>query len=708
MMKLEWLLVGAVFAACAGADDPTRAELANAPTPENAAGVVHGPYVSYPAPGVAEVQWETEYESPTVLRYWRPDKTEVRVANDTPTRHHRIRTEPIERNTTYLYAIETARDGVVSKSEHYEFDTTFNYAPKVIDGNPSLPFIKHDALRSLVESRGDKGYAIVFGDDGAASMAIAQHTCMTVLGYNEDAAAVQQARQAIAKAGAYGPRVSMRHVMGYANTQLTPHFANLVVCRGDAANVAPEVRNEIDRVLHPYGLVLFIDDDGKVASDPIHGTPIAGAGRWTHQYGDAANTSNSRDSLGGAGGTDDMMVQWLGRPGGNFGIDRNPRMPAPLSVNGRLFHQGLNKMVAMDMYNGAILWLHEIPGLRRVNLPRDASNWCADGDHVYCAIEERLWVFDAARGTVLATYPLPDQDEAQPRDWGYVAREGDLLFGSSTLQGSSYLRFFGKDEWYDKTEGAGTYKVCSETLFAMDPTTGEVKWRYSNAPIINTSITIADGKIMFVEARHPALEKRANSRIEAAELWLDQVLVTLDAETGKPVFEKPIDVEDGIVVFFAVYRDGWYVLESSLNGNYHLAGFDTVSWEHEWRASHGWMGDNHSGHMMHPAIVGNTVFLEPMGYNIATGEPVTDKVGRREGCATYAATEHALIYRGAQRRVAMWDIHTEEVTTWPNLRPSCWLSVIPAGGMILAPEGGAGCSCGGWIETSLGFIPKGG
>jgi len=26
--------------------------------------------------------------------------------------------------------------------------------------------------------------------------------------------------------------------------------------------------------------------------------------------------------------------------------------------------------------------------------------------------------------------------------------------------------------------------------------------------------------------------------------------------------------------------------------------------------------------------------------------------------------------------------------------------------MVLIPEGGAGCSCGNWLETSLGFAPK--
>ena len=46
-----------------------------------------------------------------------------------------------------------------------------------------------------------------------------------------------------------------------------------------------------------------------------------------------------------------------------------------------------------------------------------------------------------------------------------------------------------------------------------------------------------------------------------------------------------------------------------------------------------------------------------------------------------------------------------QLSSWPRLRSSCWLSTIPAAGMLLSPEGGGGCSCGIWMETSIGFMP---
>ena len=96
----------------------------------------------------------------------------------------------------------------------------------------------------------------------------------------------------------------------------------------------------------------------------IRRPPLPGAANWSHQYGTAANTTSTSEMLGGARGTGDLNVQWVGKPGGDFGIDRQPRMPAPLSVNGRLYHQGMNRLVALDPHNGTVAWGLEVPALQ--------------------------------------------------------------------------------------------------------------------------------------------------------------------------------------------------------------------------------------------------------------------------------------------------------------------------------------------------------
>ena len=133
-------------------------------------------------------------------------------------------------------------------------------------------------------------------------------------------------------------------------------------------------------------------------------------------------------------------------------------MPAPLAVGGRLFHQGMNRMVALDAFNGAILWSLEIPDLRRVNIPRDCGNWCADRERVYAATRNCLWVIDASTGEMLNTLRLPTPFN-EKHEWGFVAVTDDMVIGSAVKGESSYQNFWQKAAWYDGKDDAATSKV---------------------------------------------------------------------------------------------------------------------------------------------------------------------------------------------------------------------------------------------------------
>ncbi|MCP4379697.1 MAG: PQQ-binding-like beta-propeller repeat protein, partial [bacterium] len=431
-----------------------------------------------------------------------------------------------------------------------------------------------------------------------------------------------------------------------------------------------------------------------------------GTGEWTHLYGRADNTGFGGETLSGATSTDELHVQWFGRPGADFGLDRNPRPPAPLAVNGRLFHQGMNRMIALDSHNGTPLWTLSVPDLRRVNMPRDASNWCADRDNVYVALRNACWVLDAYTGKRKSTHRLPDKAKRGTHDWGYVARSGRKLYGSSVTSGSSYTEFWKKISWYDRTSGHGTHKICSDGLFAIDLPAGKTAWTYTGGVIINTTITIGDGNIYFVESRDKDVSTSVSGRVLTEKLWSKQFLVALNADTGSKIWERPIKTASGVVVFFLLYTDQKLMLVSSSNNKYDLYAYQSSDGKDIWKASHKWAAGNHGGHMQHPSVSGGAIFVEPSGYELATGKQLPIRMGRREGCSTRAATTGALIYRGRARRISMWDTTTGKTSSWPNLRPSCWLSVIPAGGMVLVPENGGGCSCGNWLNTSMGFAPK--
>ena len=699
-----------------------------------------GPYAQFTSPDSVSIFWETKQPVPSILEYGLYKSLPNRRVDSVPKRKHEMQIKGLELNQLYFYRLS---DGSHQVGKIHELETQFNHTvpsvprESVLFPEDELTIVYASAAKQILSQTGvTKGYCMMLGcGRGQFAYELAKRSDLIITCVVDDQKERSNAIKILRKTGIYGSRVMVHYVPSLERLPYTSFFANLIVsehmisegrCQGSA--------QEVFRLLRPAGGIAYFGQPAGMPKKLSRKTlkewldraklkyewsqtgqglwakvvqpPLPGIGRWSHQYASPDNSANGSETLQGAVATTDLQVQWFGRPGADFGIDRNPRMPAPLSVNGRLFHQGMNRLMALDAYNGAILWSLEIPDLRRVNIPHDASNWCADEDSVYVAARDQCWRLDAYTGQTLLSYTVSEQPNNQTFDWGYVARTGNKLYGSSVRKNAIYTAFWGKGAWYDAKSGPGTEKVCSDTLFACNKDTGIRLWTYADGIILNTTITISSDRIHFVECRNSQVKHLKNGRIGSPELWQDQFLVALNPETGKKIWEKPIDTADGIVVFFGIYAENTFVIASSTSGKYYLYAYDAANGNLKWQAEHTWTSDNHSGHNQHPAYAAGNVYLEPCGYNIHTGYRVTEKMGGREGCATRASTSGALIYRGAGRQIAMWDINTGKVTAWSKLRPSCWLSVIASDGMVLAPEGGGGCSCGNWLETSIGFIPK--
>lgn len=689
--------------------------------------IVFGPYVQFLTPHKASLMWQTAEPSEGLVTLKLEEELITSVISSPTQKNHQVILNDLAPYKVYSYQIEVKRGDESFQTEEFALEQKMNYSLPVLEGD-LYEFGMDNSLGSsmdelLLDADINKGFAVIYGSEFYPfAFDLAKQSEMMVILLDHDMERVQTAREELTKAGAYGTRVNVRFVDDYTQVPITSNFANLIITPKEIDESGVKTMLNI---LCPFGGTVYTKNTEEQIKGQINGEQgytitsttisgesftkivkhdLPGAGKWSHQYGNPANNANGGEMLTGASKTTDLSVQWVGKPGANFGIDRNPRMPAPIAVSGRLFHQGMNRMVALDAYNGSILWSLEIPHLRRVNLPHDCSNWCGDDDYLFTAIKDQCWKIRQSDGMVKTYFELPESVQGN-HDWGFIARTDDMVFGSAVKKGTIYTEFFGKETWYDQQEGEGASKVCSVNLFALDHEDGGVKWDYEVGSIINSTISIADGNVFFVESRNPAIKALDIMRVGDDLLWSDQFLVALNAETGEKVWEQAIDTVDGKAVFFMIHGDDKLVISSSADEYYHIYAFDASNGKQIWEQKHKWTDGDHSGHMQHPLIVANSVFLEPNGYDIETGKRITENMGLREGCSTYAAVANALIYRGEDRRIAMWDRHSEEVTSWVNLRPSCWLSVIPAGGMVLAPEGGGGCSCGNWIETSLSFMP---
>ncbi len=702
-----------------------------------------GPSLEFVAGDRAIVRWRTALPSATLIEWGLPGELPRQFEERTPKTIHTATLTGLRRDRTYHYTLQSLIDGQRAATEPFECETFFNYSVPPIPDEPA-PFadskpdsISAEAAREILAESGlTQGICLVVGcGEGRLAYELAKRSQMRVIGVDTDPQKVNAARQALKPTGVYGTRIALHHVASLSELPFTDSIANLIVSeRALSEGGFPAPAETLAKYLRPAGGIALM---GRPAHAPVRHDPgqiktwlaslegmreftgqvrgawaridrgsRPGAGQWSHEYGTAANTAYAGEHLQGASGINDLEVKWLGRPGPRAQADRNGRKPSPLATNGRLFVQGLHRIIALDAFNGTILWSREIPALQRFNLPRDSSNWCADRHHLYLAIDDQCWQMDAASGDLAQLHPvMPGARTDWQYDWGYVSIQGNRLIGSTVKKGTAYSEFWGGAEagWYDAKSGPATFKVCSENLFALDERSGQRLWSRRGNAIINSTITISDGRLYFLESRHAKVRASEAHRMGLAELWDDLFLVALDLDRGTLIWEQAVHPAEGKVVVYLTHGGGKLVLVTSGEGNYFVYAFDGSDGQSLWQTQFPWPSDNHGGHMARPAIVSSKLYVRPNVFDLHTGN-IMDQTVPGGGCGTYAAIDNALIFRNSN--VTMWDLNKGSTTAWDRLRPDCWLSTIPADGMLLSPEAGGGCSCGSWMETSIAFAPK--
>jgi len=709
-----------------------------------------GPWAQFQPGSRVTISWQTDTPMPSQLELQLDGQTFVQ-SDTTPKTSHQIEIDSLKKNRIYSYVIKTETAGKQQVAGPFELDTHFNYT---IGGRVESPqnnsAAAQDARATLSKHGSDTGLCVVVGvHDGAYISELLAQSSLRIIAFDTGIERVMAARSKLSGKSLYGIRASVHHVASFDNLPMTGNCANLIVSeRVMAGEPMPGGPTEWHRILAPStssaawkepadrqgGSIILraasgtelklkqwkthfpgtyrtskAADSGEATWLFVKRDPIVGASEWTHLYGSADNSSFAGEHLSGAEGIDDLEVQWLGRPGPRFQPDRNGRKPAPLSTGGKLFAQGLHRIVALDAYNGLINWSLEIPDLQRFNMPRDCSNWCADADNLFVAIRERCWVIGTSDGSLAKTYGAAAPKESKSKyDWGYVARHGQMLLGSSVRQGATWTNFWGGSGsgWYDAKSGEVTASICSDNLFAYqtgDADGSQPAWVYQRGVILNPSITVADNRIFFLECRNADLVAGDRRRLEAVDAWKDLYLVSLDVSSGKVLWQQPFETTQGTVVSYLTHGQGSLVFVASADNKYHVYSFDAEKGTPNWNVSFPWQSDNHGGHMSHPAIGNGVVYVRPRAIDLASGK-LLDLTVPKGGCGTYCLSTNALFFRAGN--VTMWDRSSDEVTSWNRLRPGCWLSAIPAAGMLLSPEAGGGCSCGSWMETSIGFIPR--
>lgn len=626
-----------------------------------------------------------------------------------------------------------------------------------------------EAARLAVAAAGrTRGYCFVLGvGQGELAYQIARQSEFSVVGLDKDPDAVTAARAKLAQAGVYGNRVVVYHepndTPDYAN-----YLANLIV--SDSAittGTVPYSPQGALRLLQPYsGTIVLGSVGGEMDLNgwtdtqlslwtPTNGAAavtwqvarrgeLPGAGEWTQEYANPANTVSSNERLVST----NLQVQWFGPPGGADMVDRHAMAMPPLVKNGKLFRMGafspsqrngVTSVTAIDVYNGTTLWTTSVLLSGRRNAGHNTHPCACIGDSIFVTSTTNCcYEIDATTGKELHTFTgtLPGYD------WGYVGGLGNCLIGTS--QGTDVDREVQKvRNW---AANAFTSKpAVSRDLFVYDLTTRQKLWTYTGGAILNVSITVnADGNTLyFVESRNAAGMANTTGQLEFGDFLAGEGengarIVALDLQTGTTRWTQPVTrnvdkpdqwllyltYADGVLLISRTYHcereDGktWYGYDfEALDAN---AGGKTL-WQ-VWKPApyvnkgYTWKNPLHS----HPFYAnGRFYFLARYygtvySYDPHTGAETADpSIGRgweqSEGksCTTPAASASAFYFRWNSHH--MYDLSTQTVFDVTRVsRPGCWMSTIPACGVLTMLDQSAGCSCGFPLQQSVVFAPGSG
>ncbi len=559
--------------------------------------------------------------------------------------------------------------------------------------------------RQLLETAGVEGGVVVHVgcDDPQLLAALRATPSFLVQGITQDESELAAAREFLRSRGVYGP-VS---VVPYSGTHLPyiDNFVNLVIV-GEGRQVA---RDELLRVLTPGGVAL-IEDGGKLKK--IEKPRPAEMDDWTHALHDPTNNAVAHDDLIQPLG----CYQWLADQRYSRQHDHMSAISAVVSAGGRVFYiideaprESILippdwKLVARDAFNGTPLWSKSIP-LWHPHLWRLKSGpqlltrrLVAVGDRVYVTlrIDGPVSVLDAATGeTIRELEGTKATEEILATDDGRlilaVAPEG------APLRSDPYKKYATvRDMEADVTNPV--WSLAPRVVMAVDPNSGEIAWKHET-DLVPMSLT-ADAEHVYF---HDGKAMQCLDRKTGESVWTSEPLpvnLKMRSSGGATVVAyKDVLLYGGQVPF----------KNPEFPGSTTIYALSTKTGKLLWTGEHpvcGHMGTPEDilviddlawvGHVAKGADSGTMI-----GYDVHTGEakkrftPDVETHWFHHRCYRAKATDNYLLF--SRTGIEFIDPDEEHWICHHWVRGACLYGIMPANGLVYAPE--HPCAC--YLEAKL-------
>ncbi len=529
-----------------------------------------------------------------------------------------------------------------------------------------------------------------------------------------------------------GERLSVRV---WGERDVVPPYTARTILIVDSNVIATETRaGQIVQAVRPYGGTLWCHDlSGKqrVSSEVAEleeeswrreardgwsawrrPGPLPRAGRWTHQNGNAANTLVSPETRVRL----PLGLLWYGGPSNREVLPRHGHGPTPQVLGGRILIEGPDMLRALDVYSGVLLWQASFPGLgdfynttsHHPGAGAIGGNYVMSPEAIYVIYRRACYVLDPASGKTRARWELPPGADGKPPHWGHVAWSGDVIVAAA----EPVAQLTGRRS-RDQGDGVESlpYAEGSRWLYGLDRRSGKVLWkREARWNFRHNAIAVGGGRVFCIDAMTSARRKYLDRRGVAA--MAPATLYALDLLTGKVRWEKT----EAIFGTWLAYHEGRNMLLEGGSRNRDrakdeagrgMAVYDAESGNRVWHHEESYAGP--------PLLFDDRIVAQGVAFDWQTGkrwqrrDPLTGELvdwffRKNYGCDTAIGCPNLLTFRSAA--AGFFDLALDGGTgNFGGFRTSCTANLIPADGVVAAPDYTRTCVCSYQQRTSLALVP---
>ncbi len=549
----------------------------------------------------------------------------------------------------------------------------------------------------ILERTGIKdGYCLALGlGSGRLVEELACRSELQVIAIESNAEKVAAARRKLHTMGLYGSRV---HILpgDLASVHLPPFMASLVVSEDLGGCASEEELPSIERlfdVLRPFGGVACLpifEDRHAVFAEQVRQAKLAGAevkrvedltfftragalpdsADWSHESGDAGHTFASNDQRA----KPPFGVLWFGGE-----LDRVIPLlqgPAPRIASGRMFLRVGNELHAADIYSGRHLWKRSLNGLRE---------FVAADNGVYVVSGRSCVLLDPATGVQTDEIPVPRKvGQGNGLTWNQVRIWGDCLLGT-----------------------AGKHLVC------VDRHSGRMRWKF---PCQRDGFGVAVGanKVFCVDYWLPTRRRRGEPKTEEGTisaldvsdgntLW--QIATTTPAEdtTQQTSLDSPAFLDPQLA--FCEVGDVLVFTRNRSTAAAYRGATGELLWSQDIPCKD--PPSPYTGN--HPPILLSDTLVTHGGrmIDLLTGTPRPERLWKgmnaeMRGCGRALGSPHLVSVRDGD--ASYFDLANGDHVYFRGIRSGCTNSLIPAGGILNAPNFGRHCTCNWPVSVSLALV----